>query len=193
MKTLLDFQLTGSFDLLEKATSGMTGEEWGSRAHASANLLGFTVWHSMRTIDWAVNGVAACTGELADLPKWSFVKPSGAMFGAGLSMEEADATALAVGHARMLSYADCLRQQVLSWFRSLPAEDLDRIIDLRAAGLATRDHLQPAAWHEVEDLDRIPLWKFLARPAVSHIRVHYGEVMAQLQCVRAQTMARGTR
>ena len=193
MKTLLEFQLTGSFDLLEKATSGMTAEEWGTRAHASANLLGFSVWHSLRTIDWAVNGVAACTGELADQPKWSFVKPAGAMFGAGLSVEDADATALAVGRARMLSYADCLRQQVLSWFRSLPAEDLDRIIDLRAAGLATRDHLQPAAWREVADLDRIPLWKFLARPAVSHIRVHYGELMAQLQSVRAETTARGTR
>jgi hypothetical protein len=39
-------------------------------------------------------------------------------------------------------------------------------------------------WAEIQDLDGIPLWQFLARPSVSHIRVHYGEVQAQLEAVR---------
>jgi len=186
VKALLEFQLTGSFNLIKNAVSGMTDDEWVARPHPTANLLGFTLWHCLRTIDWTVNGIAARRSELADQPEWSDVKPSGSMFGAGLTREEADGVARGIGRSRLLEYEGELRSQVFSWFRPLREEDFDRPVDLKGEGLATRDHLQPAAWREIEDLDGLPLWQFLARPAVSHTRVHYGEVMAQLEAVRAQ-------
>lgn len=60
---------------------GMTDEEWTSRAHAKANLLGFTLWHCARSIDWAVSTVGAGITETAERPEWRDVKPARVHFG----------------------------------------------------------------------------------------------------------------
>src|SRR3982074_795356 len=70
VKPLLQFLLNGSFKLLTEELEGMTDEEWRSRPFPGANLLGFTVWHCARTIDWAVNRVLRNSPELADLVAW---------------------------------------------------------------------------------------------------------------------------
>jgi len=183
MKPLLEFQLNGSFNLVEAAIEGMTDEEWISRAHSDANLMGFTMWHCLRTVDWTINGVAAGTGELADRMQWHDVKVAGAYFGAGVAMDTADSVAMSVNRTKAVEYLDALRHQSVDWLRRLPAADLDRIVDLRQAA-GSKDHLQQIVWPEIENLDRIPLWQFIARPAVLHIRVHCGEAMAQLEVLR---------
>ncbi len=185
MKKLLEAQLAGSFNLLRGQIDSMTDGEWRSRAHPAANLLGFTTWHGLRTIDWAVCGVASGEGELADKSDWKDVKPPGSMFGAGVSREIADSIATTISRDRVREYEAALRERVLSWIGPLSDEDLERIVDLKAPHLAGADHLHPAAWEEVGDLDGLPLWQLLARPPVSHIRVHYGEVMAQLEILRS--------
>jgi hypothetical protein len=185
LKPLLEFQMNGSFNVVKTTIDGMTDEEWTSRAYPKANVVGFTLWHCLRTIDWAVNGVAAGGDEMAEQPQWRDVKPDASYFGAGLSTEKADWVARTVGRRRAGEYLEALRAQSLGWLRSLPADDLNRIVDLQAHTDRKPDHMEPAVWAEIEDLNGIPLWQFLARPCVSHIRVHFGEVTAQLEALRA--------
>ena len=89
----------------------------------------------------------------------------------------------AVGRAG--EYLDALRAQSLGWLRALPPDDLNRIVDLKALRGGKPEHMEPVVWEEIADLNGIPLWQFLARPCVMHIRVHYGEVTAQLEALRA--------
>ena len=189
MKTLLEFQLNGSFRILEEVIGGITDEEWTSRANGKANLIGFTLWHCLRTIDWTM-GVASGAGEVADQERWRDVKPKGAFFGAGVSREMADSIPRTVKRARANEYLGALRTQALDSLRALPSENLDRVTDLKTSGAHEPDHLQPVVWPEIEDLNGIPMWQFLARPAVSHVRVHFGEVNAQLEALRAAADAR---
>jgi hypothetical protein len=186
LKPLLEFLLNGSLKIVGEVVDGMTDDEWTSRPHPKANLLGFTLSHCARTIDWSINTVAAGTAEMAEQPEWRDVKPTGSFFGAGLSAQAADGVARQVGRERTKAYLGGLRAHTLEWFRALPAEDLNRIVDLKAAGAPYGDHLQPVVWPEIEDLNGIPLWQFLARPCGAHVRVHYGEVSAQLEALRAR-------
>ena len=176
--------MNGSFNVVKGAIDSTTDEEWTSRAYPKANVVGFTLWHCLRTIDWAVNCVAAGVDEMAEQPQWRDIKPAGTFFGAGLSIERADWVARTVGRHRAGEYLEALRTQSLGWLRSLPPDDLNRIVDLKTEGARKPDHMEPAVWAEIEDLNGIPLWQFLARPCVSHIRVHFGEVTAQLEALR---------
>jgi hypothetical protein len=184
VKTVLEFQLNGSFKLLKETIEDVTDQEWGSRGFPTANQIGFTLWHCLRTIDWAINRVARGDLELTDRAGWHDLKPERGLFGAGVSKQTADAVASAVSPRRAAEYVEALQAKMQEWFRSLPSADLDGLVDLKEGGAGHPDYLAPAVWAEIQDLDGIPLWQFLARPSVSHIRVHYGEVQAQLEAVR---------
>ena len=115
-KGLLHFQVNGSFGLLTEVAEGASDAEWSARSVPQANLVGFTVWHCARTIDWAVNCVMRGAPELADLAEWQDVKVAKAMFGAGASREIADAVAREVPRARVSAYVGALRQNVVDCF-----------------------------------------------------------------------------
>src|SRR5438067_831663 len=87
MKPILEFQVNGSFNILKQTIEGMTDEEWTSRPYPSANLVGFTAWHSLRTIDWAINTAIRGVPELAADPEWRDRTPAGAYVGAGAGEE----------------------------------------------------------------------------------------------------------
>ena len=182
---LLEFQLTGSFNLLESLVNEISDQEWTWRLNPTANMVGFTIWHCSRTIDWTINCVAARRSELVTRTEWRDMRPDGAFFGAGATMESADRVARAVGRDRTRDYLSALRTESLTWLRETSHADLDRLVDLKATDRHA-DHLQPAVWLVVKDLDRIPVWQLLAQPAISHIRQHCGEVEAQLQAVRVK-------
>lgn len=185
VKPLLQFQVTGSFKLLAELLEGMTDEDWKSRPFKGANRIGFTLWHCIRTMDWAVNCALRGSSELADLDEWRDVKVAEAAFGAGASREAADRVARDVSRSRVLEYLNVVRTEAISWLAALPSEDLSAAIDLKSALAAKPEYMAPAVWEEIEDLNGIPRWQFLARPCASHIRVHYGEVYSQLESVRA--------
>jgi hypothetical protein len=186
VKPLLQFLLNGSFNLLKTTIEDLSDEEWSSRPVPDANRLGFTLWHCARTIDWAVNRVARGGSELVESDEWSDLQPDAAVFGAGVSRDRADAIATGVTRQRAASYVDALRREVVGWFESVGSDELVHPVDLKAANSGRPDYLAPAVWAEIEDLDGIPLWQFLARPSVSHIRVHFGEVTALLEAQRAR-------
>jgi DinB superfamily len=183
-KGLLQFLVNGSFGLLTEIADGASDAEWQARSFPSANLVGFTVWHCARTIDWAVNCVMRGAPELADQAEWQDLQVAAAMFGAGASREAADDVARHVPRTRVSAYLKALRQGVVAWLAALPNEDLSGAVDLKARHVAKAEYMTPAVWAELEDLDGLPGWQFLARPCVSHIRVHYGEVSNQLGALR---------
>jgi hypothetical protein len=188
-KGLLQFQIHGSFNLLTELARGVSDDEWRLRAFPTANLVGFTVWHCARTIDWAVNCVMRGAAEVADLAEWQDLKVGDAMFGAGASREAANAVPRNVTQARLLAYLEELHPNVIGWLAAIPNQDLSRAIDLSERHVTKSDYTTPHMWAELEDLDGIPGWQFLARPCVSHIRVHYGEVTSQLEAIRAAARA----
>ena len=188
-KGLLQFQVNGSFGLLTEVAEGASDAEWRARSFPRANLVGFTVWHCARTIDWAVNCVMRGAPELADQAEWHDLRVGEAMFGAGASREAADAVARDVPRTRVSAYVNALRPNVVAWLAAVPNEDLSRAVDLKARDVAKTEYMTPAVWAELEDLDGIPGWQFLARPCVSHIRVHYGEVTSQLEALRTAAPA----
>ena len=55
--------------------------------------------------------------------------------------------------------------------------------------MAKPDYMTPGVWDEIEDLNGIPGWQFLALRCSNHIRVHYGEVTNQLGALRATAPA----
>lgn len=188
-KGLLQFQMNGSFGLLTELAEGASDSEWKSRSFPTANLVGFTVWHGARTIDWAVNLVMRGTAEMADQAEWQDLRVAAAMFGAGASREAADAVAQAVPRTRVSAYLGALRESVVAWLADVPNDDLASAVDLKARQVARIDYMAPHVWEEIQDLDGIPGWQFLARPCVSHVRVHYGEVSSQLGALRASARA----
>lgn len=188
-KGLVQFQLNGSFKVLAELADGATDAEWGARSFPAANMVGFTVWHCARTIDWAVNCVMRGVPELVDRAEWQDLRVPHAMFGAGASRETADTVARTVPRARVAAYLDALRQDVVTWLADLPNDDLSGPVDLKARQMAKAEYMTPPVWQEIEDLNGIPGWQFLARPCANHVRVHYGEVTNQLGALRAAARA----
>jgi hypothetical protein len=187
-KGLLQFQVNGSFNILSELAQGTSDDEWRARSFPTANLVGFTVWHCARTIDWAVNCVMRGAPELADGAEWQDLKVPDAVFGAGASRDAADTVARDVPRSRVSAYLDALRQNTVAWLAAVDNEDLSTKVDLKARHSAKPEYMTPQVWEELADLDGLPGWQFLARPCVSHIRVHFGEATTQLGALR--TVAR---
>jgi hypothetical protein len=186
---LLQFEVNGSFRVLAELADGASDAEWTARSFPTANLVGFTVWHCARTIDWAVNCVMRGVPEVVDKAEWQDLRVPEASFGAGASPETADAVARNVPRARVSAYLDALRQDTIAWLAAVPNDDLSAAVDLKARHTAKPDYMTPPVWEEVEDLNGIPGWQFLARPCALHVRTHYGEVTNQLGALRAAARA----
>ena len=185
IKQLLRFQLNGSFNLLKEIASGATDQEWAGRAFAGANVVGFTVWHCARTLDWAVNCALRDRDEVAESAEWNDVNVRGAFFGAGASREAADRIAHSVPRKRVVEYLAAVGPEALAWFDATPESWFDEPVDLKSARAGQRGYTKEPVWPEIQDLDGIPRWQLLARPCISHIRVHYGELTSQLESLRA--------
>lgn len=185
MKPLLLFQLNGSFNGLKGFASKATDEEWTSRPFAGANLIGFTVWHTARTLDWAVNCVLRDEPELVEAGDWKDVDRPDAFFGAGATRDAADNVAKTVHRQRVIDYLAAMGPDTLAWLDSKPQEWFDHPVDLKSDRARERGYADKPVWPEIDDLDGIPRWQFLARPGISHIRVHFGELTSQLESLRA--------
>ncbi|MGH7750648.1 MAG: hypothetical protein ACREQ5_38640, partial [Candidatus Dormibacteria bacterium] len=94
--------------------------------------------------------------------------------------------ALSVSPADLAAYAAELRSHASAWIAGASDADLGRTVDVRAACETNPRYITDAAWAAVVNLDGVQTWQFLARPCVSHIRVHIGEVGALLTVLRAE-------
>lgn len=146
---------------------------------------GFALWHCARIVDWGVNAVVRTQPELAAADPWRERMRFDLGHGPGLTRAEADEAALAVSAETITAYVAELRSQVGSWIATVSDDDLERRIDLRTACAVHPRYLTDAAWAEVENLEGLPSWQILARPCISHVRVHIGEVDTLLTVLRA--------
>ena len=181
-------QLTGSFNLLREAADELSDEQWTSRAFPGTNLPGFVVWHGARTIDWAINTAIRGVPEVADGPEWSRFQDSWA-YGAGVGNEVADGIARSVSREETKKYIEQLGSVALDWLKQADDSELDSRPAFREHQSRKPIYLSPAVWAEVEDLSTIPTWQVVARPCISHIRVHKGEVDTLQHALRTATRA----
>jgi hypothetical protein len=172
---VLRMQLMGSCDMV--AAQAREAEDiWLTRAFDSASLPGFVLWHCARVLDWAVHAVVRDTVEVGEAREWRERIRYDLGHGAGLTREQADDAARTVGPEDIASYAAALRESITDWIDTITDNDLDGPADVRRAAQRNPLYATAAAWEEVEGLHGVPVWQVLARPAVSHIRMHMGEL-----------------
>lgn len=123
--------------------------------------------------------------ELVEGAAWKDVHRPDAFFGAGATREAADDIAMTVPRQRVIDYLTAMGPDTLAWLDATPEEWLDHPVDLKSNRARERGYAGDPVWPEIEDLNGIPRWQLLARPCVSHIRVHYGELTSQLESLRA--------
>ena len=104
---------------------------------------------------------------------------------AEVPLDVADNVARRVPQDRLRAYLEGTRAEALEWLKQATPEQLGETIDLRKR-IRRPEYLQPSVWKEIASLDGIPTWQMLARPSMSHVRVHYGEVQSQLQLLRSR-------
>lgn len=188
-KGILEMQLSGSFNMLDQRLGAITTEEWTARPIPSGSLLGFTLWHGARIIDWAVHCAIQGVPEVADRPEWKRLLASEAAYGAGITDDLADHVARTVGKDDVRSYLGAVRTAGLGWLKETTEADLDRVPDLHVHQQANPRYLEPQIWAEVSSLAGLPAWQILTRPPISHVRIHIGEIDMALQTVRERTTA----
>jgi DinB superfamily len=184
-KDVLEMQLTGSFNILQERLSTVSDREWTTRDIPGTSLVGFTFWHATRTIDWTIHCAIQGVPEVADRPEWSRLGAAELAFGAGITQTEADGVAKSVSRTDVGGYLDAVRESALGWLRERSDADLDRVPDMQAHQRVKPRYLTPPVWDQVGDLASRPTWQILARPSISHIRVHAGEIDILLASLRA--------
>jgi hypothetical protein len=185
-KDVLRVQLDGSFNLIQARLEGLSDEEWNRRALAGTSKLGFILWHCARIVDWTVHSALGGQPEVADSPEWRERFPRNALYGAGIPESVADALAGTTTRRQVIDYLGEVRAAATEWLGRQTEADLDARVPLKANQASRPDYLEPDVWTEVADLDGLPAWQFLARPAISHIRVHAGEFDVLLKALRSQ-------
>jgi hypothetical protein len=104
------------------------------------------------------------------------------LFGAGTSYADALSIAAQVGRDAVRAYAEAVRGEVTSWLSAQTPDSLDEVPEFRAHNSAA-GYDRPEVWAEIADLEGIPAWQLLTRPAIGHVRTHGGEVAVLLQAI----------
>jgi|SRR5579872_931748 len=172
---VLRMQLTGSFNLLQIRLEEIADAEWARRVAPGTSRLGFILWHGARILDWTAHSAFQGAPEIADRSPWRERFAREAAYGAGIPERVADSVAESTNRRDVAEYLAEVRGSFMAWFEAQTDATLEAPVPLRANQASRPDYLAPAVWEEVADLDGLPGWQFLARPAISHVRVHVGE------------------
>jgi hypothetical protein len=188
-KEVLGMQLNGSFTQLRDRLVAMTDEEWGARALPEASKPGFIAWHAARILDWGVHCAIQGVSEVADRPEWQGLHADDLAYGAGITASEADQVPELVSRTEVIEYLSAVQRVALGWLDGQSDAALERVPKFEANQKVKARYLSPPVWAEVSDFVGAPTWQILARPCISHIRVHMGELDTLLLAIRAQLSA----
>ena len=175
--------LKGSFSLLDDRLGASTEEVWRGRAIPGSNKPGFILWHCARILDWTLNSAIRGAPEVVEAAPWRDRFPREALAGFGISRELADRVADETPARDVAGYLSEVRTAAMSWFETQTDESLAAVPPLKAN--QPRAYLEPAVWAEIEDLDGLPVWQLLLRPAGAHIRRHAGEYDVLAEALRS--------
>lgn len=143
------------------------------------------MWHGARTLDWGVNCALRDRDEVVESGEWIDVNFPEAFFGAGATHEAADRIAHSVTRMRVTEYLSAVGPEALAWLDATSEDWLSHPVDLKSTRARQRGYTDDPVWPDIQDLDGIPRWQLLARPCISHIRVHYRELTSQLEGLRS--------
>jgi hypothetical protein len=181
-----------AIDLLRSRTAAITGgvaELCGSLdgidivepVVAGTSPIGLTLWHIPRTQDWLVNTSIRGVAEAADRFADGLPDPGRFGIGIGLTPEEARAAAAAVAPARLAEYASDVGAGIDAWLATLDEADLDVVPSLAIRQAARAAYVTPEALEEIDGLDGLTVGVLLARPGLTHLLRHFGELELLVQ------------
>jgi hypothetical protein len=183
---VLTLQVKGSFDRILDLSARAQGDGWTEIAFEGANPVGFTLWHCARTIDWAVQCAVRGVDEVVRRPEWADRVGGDSLFGAGTTYAGALSISREVTPEDVRAYSEAVRGEVMNWLGAQDAASLDQVPEFRAHQVEA-GYDRPAIWEAIADLEGIPAWQLLARPAVAHVRTHGGEMDVLLQAISRRT------
>jgi hypothetical protein len=192
---VLRMLLDGSFNLVRTRMEELGDAEWDQRALPGTNKLGFILWHCARIVDWTAHSAIQGVPEVADRQPWRDLHPAGSGYGAGIPDALADTVTATVTRTEALAYLAEVRAELMPWFDRQTPQTLDAVPALKAHQQRTPGYLDAPVWAAVENLDGLTAWQLLARPCISHVRVHVGEYGVLLDVLRskASTRSQGAR
>lgn len=174
---LLSIQLNRIGEILDRLAAEVDVETSRKRAFPGANLIGSTLWHLARTVDWAVNTMVRGTPEVAF--DFDFRGPADArmsQIGFGIQLHETDAIAEATTPAEIARYFELVLADATQWLQTNP--DLSFVPDTPAQqpdfpGYRTDFYLKEMRSYKEADWTALQI---LAGPATAHVRGHFGEI-----------------
>ena len=183
--TLIQAQLNGVHQLFHTYANDLTETEWTIAAFPGTNLPGFTLWHMVRTRDWAVQTAIRGVPEVIAGERWAAWNGLAlAGMGAGISLEQANEVGRLISRADVLAYADTVHSAIHSWLSRLSDDDLDTVPDMEAHMASYPAYQHPGFRAEIADLLGQPIWRLLSGPCNGHMREHLGELDVLKQVLR---------
>lgn len=179
----MTFLLKGSGGLVRSATEEFTDAEWVDRAMPGTNPPGFTAWHMARAVDWAVQCGVRGVPEVAAGDGFEAVGVE-LGFGTGVGPEEAMAIARRMPRDLVAKYSATVIGTSVKWLEDASEQELEKQTQLAQNQAAFAVYRSEGHLADVRDLLDIPNWMLILRPAVSHIRVHYGELQTLSEVFR---------
>jgi DinB family protein len=177
--------LKGSFALLEERLGAVRDGEWSPRVLPDTNKPGFVLWHCARILDWTVGSAIRGVPEVADSAPWKDRFPRYAGAGFGIPLAVADALTDATSAPEVSAYLAEVKASALEWFATQTDASLDAVPPLKAHQERHPLYLEREAWADIADLDGLPAWQLLLRPAGAHIRRHMGEYDLMVELLRS--------
>ena len=174
---LLAIQLNGIGQILNRLAVEVDVETSRKRAFPGASLIGYTLWHLARTVDWAVNSMIRGVPEVAfDFDFEGVADARISQIGFGIQLDEADAIAQATTPAEVARYFELVLANATKWLERNP--DLAFVSDVLAhqpdfPGYRTDFYLEEVRTYMDEGWSAL---RILAGPAVGHVRGHFGEI-----------------
>ncbi len=174
---LLAIQLNGIGQILNRLAAEVDVETSRKRAFPEASLIGSTLWHVARTVDWAVNSMIRGGPEVAfDFDFQGVADARISQIGFGIQPHEADAIAEATTPAEVARYFELVLADATQWLQTNP--DLSFVPDALAhqpdfPGYRTDFYLEEVRSYKEGGWTAL---KILVGPAIAHVRGHFGEI-----------------
>jgi hypothetical protein len=171
---------------LHHSARDLTPDELIARPLQGVNPIGFLVWHMARSQDWAVNTAIRNVPEVIRREPWASSALALPGIGTGFELEEAADAAAGFELPSLLSYADAVHDDTLTWLRTAGESMLDDIPDVAAHDAGHAEYQTPGFRAEMDSGPEhddavgrkggLPVWIFLTSVSITHLHRHLGEL-----------------
>lgn len=171
---------------LHHSAHDLSPTELVARPLPGVNPIAFLIWHMARSQDWAVHTAIRDVPELIKCAPWVQSPLAVAGIGTGFELEEAARAAARFDLPELLSYADAVHADIVTWLGTVDETMLDDIPDAAAHDDRYAEYQTPGFRAEMdsgpehdEAVGRkggLPVWVFLTSVSITHLHRHLGEL-----------------